>query len=78
MSDDLDQLEDLLLRAGYTAGLSAFRSVVSDLPGLGGGHAQLIVFACPAQACLRVEPSDDVAPVCRVLGQPLRKVALGS
>ena len=78
LSDELDELEDLLLRAGNTAGLSASRSVAPDLPGIGGGHPQLDVFACPARACLRVEPTDDDVPVCHVLGQPLRRQRLGS
>jgi hypothetical protein len=77
ISDDLDELEDLMLRAGYTAGISASRSVAPDLPGIGGGHPQLEVFACPAQACLRVVPPDDDVPVCRVLDRPLRRVRLG-
>lgn len=78
MSAELDELEDLLLRAGYTAGLSDFRSVAPDLPGIGGGHPQLEVFACPASTCLRVEPLDDDVPICRVLDRPLRRVRLGS
>lgn len=78
LSDKLDELEDLLLRAGHTAGLSDVRSVAPDLPGIGGGHPQLEVFACPTQACLRVVPPDDDEPVCRVLDRPLRRVRLGS
>lgn len=77
LSGELDELEDLLLRAGYTAGLSDVRSAVPELPGIGGGHPQLEVFTCPAQACLRVSPLDSDSPVCRVLDRPLRRVRLG-
>lgn len=78
LSDDLDALEDLLLRAGYTAGLSPSRTPAPDLPGIGGGHPQLTVFACPAHACLRVEPPDDDVPLCRILDRPLRRMPLTS
>ncbi|WP_197319934.1 hypothetical protein [Saccharomonospora sp. NB11] len=76
VSRDLDALEDMLLRAGYTAGLSPSRALVPDLPGVGVGHPQLTVLACPAQVCARVEPPDAEAPVCRVLSRPLRRVPL--
>jgi len=78
LSDDLDKLEELLLRAGYTAGLGNVRSVAPDLPGIGGGHPQLEVFACPDQTCLRVVPPGDDVPVCRVLDRPLHRVRLRS
>jgi len=77
-SDDLDELEELLLRAGYTAGLGDVRSAVPNLPGLGGGHPQLEVFACPDQTCPRVVSAGSGVPLCRVLDQPLRRVRLGS
>ncbi|GAA4880740.1 hypothetical protein [Saccharopolyspora cebuensis] len=77
MSGRLDELEDSLLRAGYTAGIGPFRSVAPDLPGIDGGHPQLEVFACPSQVCSRVVPPDDDVPICRVLDRPLRRVRLG-
>ncbi|NBH05547.1 hypothetical protein [Amycolatopsis sp. SID8362] len=78
LTGDLDALEDLLLRAGYTAGLSDVRSVAPPLPGLGGGHPQLEVFACPGETCLRVAPLSADVPACRVLDRPLRRLRLGS
>lgn len=77
LASDLDNLEDLLLRAGYPAGLSGVRSIPSALPGLGGGHPQLEFFGCPAATCLRVEPLDGDVPVCPVLDKPLRRLRLG-
>lgn len=79
LDDAFDQLEDLLLRAGYAAGLSPSRSPYARLSGIGDGHPVLEVLACPAGQCARVEPPDrggGEEPVCHVLQQPLRWVRL--
>jgi hypothetical protein len=71
---DLDRLDDLLLEAGYAAGLSPDRVPYAGLPGgLGDGHPVLAVLACPLASCARVELA---AAVCTVSGQPLRRVIL--
>ncbi|PSL43002.1 hypothetical protein B0I31_1339 [Saccharothrix carnea] len=72
--DDLDRLDDMLLREGYAAGLGASRS--SRLPGLGGGHPLLEVLTCPADRCDRVEPPTGAPPMCAVLRRPLRRLSL--
>lgn len=78
LDDDLDELEDLLLLAGYTGGLSGNRAVYLPLPGV-SGHPVLEVLACPAETCHRVEaPSAGEDPVCAVAGKPLRRVRLRS
>src|ERR1700710_1316588 len=77
LDDELDELEDLLLRAGFTAGLSPARSQYAVLPGAGDGHP---VLACPVGTCTRLEPptAAGAEPTCRVLGRLLRRVRLRS
>ncbi|WP_433732672.1 hypothetical protein ACQP0C_10135 [Nocardia sp. CA-129566] len=81
LDTELDELEDLLLRNGFAAGLSSSRSTYTTLPGIGGiggGHPSLEVLACPADACDRMQAPDPSAPAptCAVLGQPLRLIRL--
>lgn len=71
---DLDELDDLLLRKGFTAGLSTCRSA-SGVAGIGDGHPHLDVLTCPAELCARVEPA-EVERDCPVLGAPLRRTRL--
>jgi len=80
LDDELDELEDLLLRAGFTAGLSPARSQYTALRGVGDGHPVLEVLACPAGTCTRVELPTAAGdePACHVLGQSLRRVRLRS
>jgi hypothetical protein len=75
VNGDLDRLDDMLLRAGYAAGLGADRSS-TQLPGLGGGHPVLEVLVCPADRCDRVQTATDPVPECAVLHRPLRRLAL--
>ncbi|MGA5319409.1 hypothetical protein ACPCIU_03135 [Streptomyces seoulensis] len=83
-SDELehsfDELEDLLLAAGLTAGLGSYRT---DTPPVyrrfpGAGHPLLRVLACPGGGCARVEaPGPDSPPAqCRIFGRPLREIGL--
>lgn len=78
LADALDELDDLLLRAGHAGGLGAYRSVVPSydrLPGLGDGHPVLEVEGCPRGRCARVEvPGDETR--CAVFGEPLRRIRL--
>ena len=78
LADDFDQLDDLLLRAGYAAGLGTYRSAESrfgPLPGFGDGHPLLEVSACPEQRCARVElPVEGFT--CAVFGEALRRIRL--
>jgi hypothetical protein len=78
LDDELDKLEDLLLRAGFPAGLSAARAGYTELPGVGDGHPVLEVLACPADTCSRLEPPTEAGrePACHVLGGSLRRVRL--
>ena len=83
LDDAFDELEELLLTAGYSAGLGSYRSTppvaYGPLPGAGHGHPALYVLTCPAGLCGRVEapePDSDEQPGCRVLGQPLRETGL--
>jgi hypothetical protein len=78
LDDALDELEDLLLRAGHAGGLGSYRSVVPSyegLPGLGDGHPVLEVEGCPRGRCARVEVPGEGAG-CAVFGEPLRRIRL--
>ncbi|WP_344570437.1 hypothetical protein [Streptomyces axinellae] len=83
LEDAFDELEDVLLAAGYSAGLGTYRSdtppAYQSFPGPGSGRARLYVLACPRGHCSRVEaPASEGGepPVCRVFGGPLREVGL--
>jgi hypothetical protein len=70
LADDLDELEELLLRSGHAAGLSPVRSY-ERLPGAGDGHRVLEVLTCPGGTCTRVEaPGAEPVP-CLVHRQPM-------
>lgn len=78
LDDDLDDLEDMLLQAGFTAGLSGNRAAYAPLPGI-SGHPVLEVLACPSEMCRRVEtPAANQDLVCAVAEKPLRRVRLKS
>ncbi|MEU1504664.1 hypothetical protein [Kitasatospora sp. NPDC005748] len=83
LDDVFDELEELLLMAGHSAGLGSFRTTpvpgpaYRALPVSGPGHPPLHVLACPHGHCGRVEVPDAAqASQCRVFGQPLRAVGL--
>ncbi|MFF3125942.1 hypothetical protein ACFVRD_27275 [Streptomyces sp. NPDC057908] len=79
LEDSFDELEDLLLAAGFTAGLGSYRT---DIPPVyqrfpGAGHPLLHVLACPGGSCARVEaPAPESAQQCRIFAQPLREIRL--
>lgn len=79
LEDSFDELEDLLLAAGFTAGLGSYRS---DTPPVyrrfpGAGHPLLRVLACPGGGCARVEAPEPVSPArCRIFERPLREIRL--
>jgi hypothetical protein len=77
LSDDVDELEELLLRAGHAAGLSPVRSYERML-GTGDGHRVLEVLVCPGSTCTRVEaPGAEVLP-CLVHRRPMVSTRLRS
>ncbi|MFJ9656614.1 hypothetical protein ACIRPR_01420 [Streptomyces griseoflavus] len=87
LEDSFDELEEVLLAAGHSAGLGSYRTTPTlpppgyqRLPVPGPAHPPLRVLACPRGHCGRVEapPGDDAAPHpgCRVFDQPLRTVPL--
>ncbi|MFF1908000.1 hypothetical protein [Kitasatospora sp. NPDC058218] len=83
LDDAFDELEELLLMAGHTAGLGSYRTAPTTgptyraLPVAGPGHPPLHVLACPHGHCGRVEVPDAAhASQCLVFGQPLRAVGL--
>ncbi|MFB7496641.1 hypothetical protein ACFC09_18465 [Streptomyces sp. NPDC056161] len=70
LADDFDELEELLLQAGHSAGLSPFRTY-ERLLGVGDGHRVLEVLACPGGTCSRIE-APGAAPVdCLVHRRPM-------
>lgn len=70
LTAELDELEDMLLRAGHPAGLSPVRSY-ERLLGTGDGHRVLEVLACPGSTCTRFEaPGAEPVP-CLVHRQPM-------
>ncbi|MFG2816113.1 hypothetical protein [Streptomyces sp. NPDC048410] len=81
LEDSFDELEDLLLIAGFSAGLGSYRT---DTPPVyrsfaGAGHPLLHVLACPGGCCARVEapaPEGGPAARCRIFGEPLREIGL--
>nr|WP_241267229.1 hypothetical protein [Streptomyces scabichelini] len=80
LEDEFSELEDLLLQAGFTAGLGSYRTTppqpsYGQLPGTGNGYPLLEVLVCPRDSCARVEVPDD-DPQCRVFGEPLRRLDL--
>ncbi|WBO61670.1 hypothetical protein [Streptomyces camelliae] len=82
LEDSFDEVEELLLAAGHSAGLGSYRTTPGSyerLPGAGHGHPPLYVLACPLGHCARVEaPAADAdrPPRCRVFEQPLREITL--
>ncbi|MFI6417198.1 hypothetical protein ACIBG6_07250 [Streptomyces sp. NPDC050842] len=82
----LDELEELLLAAGHSAGLGSYRTMppppvpgFQSLPVAGPGHPALYVLACPAGRCGRVEAPDagvPEQPACGIFGRPLNMVPL--
>lgn len=79
LEDSFDELEDLLLAAGFTAGLGSYRSdtppVYQRFPG--AGHPLLRVLACPGGGCARVEAPEPESPArCRIFERPLREIRL--
>ncbi|MER7739083.1 hypothetical protein ABTX34_12275 [Streptomyces sp. NPDC096538] len=70
LSDDFDELEILLLRAGHAAGLSPARSYERFLGG-GDGHRVLEVLTCPSGACARIEAPGEEPVLCVALRQPM-------
>ncbi|WP_030805118.1 hypothetical protein [Streptomyces sp. NRRL F-2799] len=79
LEDSFDELEDLLLAAGFTAGLGSYRTdtppVYQRFPG--AGHPLLHVLACPGGGCARVEAPEPESPAqCRIFGRPLREIRL--
>ncbi|TQS46840.1 hypothetical protein [Cryptosporangium phraense] len=70
LTDDLDDLEDLLLRAGQAAGLGGTRSF-QRLPGAGDGHRVLEVLTCPGRSCDRVERPAAEPILCAVHRAPM-------
>jgi hypothetical protein len=76
LASDLDRLDDLLLRAGYAAGLGESRLPYAPLPGSGDGHPVLEVLACPGSCCPRVLAPGATVPECGVLRRPMRRVTL--
>ncbi len=81
LEEEFDELEELLLAAGHSAGLGSYRGAprYRGLPGSAHGHPALYVLACPGGHCARLEapdPDADRAQVCRILGRPLREVGL--
>jgi hypothetical protein len=78
LADVFDELDDLLLRAGYAAGLGSYRTgdpSFTRLPGVGDGHPVLEVLACPGNRCARVELPDG-KQLCPVFGKPLGRIRL--
>ncbi|MCX2185753.1 hypothetical protein KV205_35410 [Streptomyces sp. SKN60] len=86
LGDHLDELEELLLAAGHSAGLGSYRTtppptgpVFQRLPVAGPAHPALYFLACPTGRCGRVEAPDDGAPdqpACGLLGRPLNPLPL--
>ncbi|WP_329460919.1 hypothetical protein [Streptomyces sp. NBC_01431] len=82
LEDRFDEVEELLLAAGHSAGLGSYRTISGSyhpLPRAGNGHPTLYVLACPLSQCARVEaPAVDAdrPPRCLVFGQPLRELPL--
>lgn len=84
LEDSFDELEDLLLAAGHSAGLGSYRTTSGSgsygrLPGAGHGHPPLYVLACPLGHCARIEapaPDADRPPRCHVFDGPLREITL--
>ncbi|WP_327071398.1 hypothetical protein OG500_37815 [Kitasatospora sp. NBC_01250] len=85
LEEAFDELEELLLLAGHSAGLGSYRAAPSPgyqpLPGTGSGHPLLSVLTCPRGRCPRVEAptADGEEPArCRIFDQPLSEIALRS
>lgn len=86
LGEHLDELEELLLAAGHSAGLGSYRTtppptgpVFQSLPVAGPGHPALYFLACPTGRCGRVEAPDAEAPdqpACGILGRPLNPLPL--
>ncbi|MFD8804140.1 hypothetical protein [Streptomyces sp. NPDC059597] len=83
LEEYFDELEDLLLAAGLSAGLGSYRTDAPPpyqrFPGSGAGHPPLHVLTCPRGHCARVEapPSEDEGrPACRIFGEALREFGL--
>ncbi|MGW4347645.1 hypothetical protein ACWEL8_21580 [Streptomyces sp. NPDC004690] len=82
LEDRFDEVEELLLAAGHSAGLGSYRTTPGAyrrLPGGGHGHPPLYVLACPLGHCSRVEAPDPGAgrpPHCQVFERPLREITL--
>ena len=72
--DDLDEIEDRLLRAGYAAGLSSTRGY-QPLPGV--SRPVLEFLACPAGRCPRAELPGSRAR-CAVFAAPMTRTRLAS
>ncbi|MET8217843.1 hypothetical protein [Streptomyces hirsutus] len=70
LTDEFDELEILLLRAGHAAGLSPVRSY-ERFPGAGDGHRVLEVLACPSGVCARIEAPGAEPVLCVALRQPM-------
>ncbi|MEX0171107.1 hypothetical protein [Streptomyces sp. LMG1-1-1.1] len=86
LGERLDELEELLLAAGHSAGLGSYRTTpppsvpgFQSLPVAGPGHPALYVLACPTGRCGRVEAPDADAPdppACGIIDGPLNVVPL--
>ncbi|MFE9610766.1 hypothetical protein [Streptomyces sp. NPDC006012] len=77
LADDFDELEELLLQAGYAAGLSPVR-VYERLLGAGDGHRVLEALTCPGGSCSRIEAPGAVPVECLVHRRPMAVTRLGS
>ncbi|MEW2131556.1 hypothetical protein [Streptomyces sp. NPDC005435] len=85
LEDDFDELEDLFLASGLSAGLGSYRTDApppyQSFPGTGPGHPPLYFLACPRGHCARVEspPSeeaDEGPAACLIFGETLREIGL--
>lgn len=83
LEDSFDELEELLLAAGHSAGLGSYRTALNPayrpLPGAGHGHPLLYVLGCPRGHCARVEaptPDADEPLGCRIFDEPLSEITL--
>lgn len=82
LEDSFDEVEELLLATGHSAGLGSYRSASGTyerLPGSGHGNPPLYILACPLSHCARVEaPAADIGrpPRCHVFDRPLREITL--
>ncbi|WP_018546559.1 hypothetical protein [Streptomyces sp. LaPpAH-108] len=83
LEEDFDELEDLLLASGLSAGLGSYRTdgppPYQRFPATGPGHPPLHFLTCPRGRCARVEapPSEgEGRPACRIFGEALRETGL--